>query len=132
MYHHERRCSPSSALLFCKSRCSKFAILYVAFLLLIKLSTCQLVPSSQNSTRQTTSSNETFPSNALKEYVIYSIVEGPSQDSDNERIRLHLEMLLAPVYVEEYGGDHTGVEFWHVKMNDLQRTAFVIANPKVG
>lgn len=53
-------------------------------------------------------------------------------DSENEKIRLHLGMISAPANVQEYGGDHTGVEFWRVKMNDIQRTAFMSANPKVG
>lgn len=41
-------------------------------------------------------------------------------------------MLLGPADVQEYGGDYTGVEFWRVKMNDMQRTAFKSANPLVG
>ena len=70
-------------------------------------------------------------SNPLKEYVIYSSVEGPTRDTDNERIRLHLGMVLAPAHVQEFGGDYTGIEFWRVMMSDTQRAAFVGANPTV-
>ena len=75
--------------------------------------------------------NLSAPSNALKEYVIYSFVEGASANDQNEAIRAHLGMMLAPVNVQEYGGDYTGVEFWHVKMNDVQRASFSSVNPKV-
>ena len=71
------------------------------------------------------------PSNSLKEYVIYSSVEGSTQDIDNERIRLHLGMILSPADVQEFGGDYTGVEFWRVVMSDTQRTAFSSAIPNV-
>ena len=75
--------------------------------------------------------NTSSSSNALKEYVIYSFVEGASANDQNEEIRAHLGMMLAPVNVQEYGGDYTGVEFWHVKMNDMQRASFSSVNPKV-
>ena len=75
--------------------------------------------------------NASASSNALKEYVIYSFVEGTSAHDKNEAIRAHLGMMLAPVNVQEYGGDYTGVEFWHVKMNDMQRASFSSVNPKV-
>ena len=75
--------------------------------------------------------NTTASSNALKEYVIYSFVEGASANDQNEEIRAHLGMMLAPVNVQEYGGDYTGVEFWHVRMDDKQRASFSSVNPKV-
>ena len=75
--------------------------------------------------------NTSASSKALKEYVIYSFVEGASAKAQNEEIRSHLGMMLAPVNVQEYGGDYTGVEFWHVKMNDVQRAAFSGVNPRV-
>ena len=75
--------------------------------------------------------NVSASSNAFKEYVIYSFVEGDSANDQNEEIRAHLGMMLAPVNVQEYGGDYTGVEFWHVKMSDMQRASFSSVNPKV-
>ena len=75
--------------------------------------------------------NTPASSNALKDYVIYSFVEGSSANDQNEEIRAHLGMMLAPVNVQEYGGDYTGVEFWHVKMSDMQRVSFSSVNPKV-
>ena len=75
--------------------------------------------------------NASASSNALKEYVIYSFVEGTSANDQNEEIRAHLGMMLAPAHVQEYGGDYTGVEFWHVKMSDVQRVSFSSVNPKV-
>ena len=111
---------------------SKFTLLLVALQLLNALSSGQLVvPSAQESPEQSSPSNKSLSSNALKDYVIYSVVDGSSRDADNERIRLHLGMILAPADVQEYGGEYTGVEFWRVKMSDMQRTAFVSANPKV-
>ena len=110
----------------------KLALLLVLLQLLNVLVSGQLVvPSSQGSPPQSSPSNESLSSNALKDYVIYSVVDGPSRDTDNERIRLHLGMILAPADVQEYGGEYTGVEFWRVKMSDMQRTAFARANPKV-
>lgn len=76
--------------------------------------------------------NTSTSSDALKTYIIYSFVDGPSIDSKNEEIRLHLEMMLSPVDLQEYGGGYTGVEFWRVKMTDMQYTAFTSANPRVG
>ena len=70
-------------------------------------------------------------SNPFKEYVIYSSVDGSAPDIANERIRLHLGMILSPADVQEFGGDYTGVEFWRVVMSDTQRTAFASANPSV-
>ena len=113
-----------------KCLCSKLNIVFFALVVLLNtLSSSQLVPSSHVSSRQTLPSNTS--SDAIKEYVIYSIVEGSSQDSDNERVRLHLGMILAPTDVQEYGGEYTGVEFWRVIMSDTQRVAFMSANPKV-
>ena len=110
----------------------KFALLIVLLQLLSALARSQLVvPSPQGSPAQSLPSNESLSSNALRDYVIYSVVDGPSRDTDNERIRLHLGMILAPADVQEYGGEYTGVEFWRVKMSDMQRTAFARANPKV-
>ena len=128
-----RSCSPRRpSSLVRENVSSKFTILLVALQLLSALSSGQLVvPSSQGSPTQSSPSNETLSSNALREYVIYSVVDGPSRDTDNERIRLHLGMILAPADVQEYGGEYTGVEFWRVKMSDMQRTAFASANPKV-
>ena len=128
-----RSCSPRCpSSLVRENVSSKFTILLVALQLLSALSSGQLVvPSSQGSPTQSSPSNETLSSNALREYVIYSVVDGPSRDTDNERIRLHLGMILALADVQEYGGEYTGVEFWRVKMSDMQRTAFASANPKV-
>ena len=94
--------------------------LVVAFLLLGLSSGDQPVPHVS-----------TTPSNSLKEYVIYSSVEGSTQDTDNEKIRLHLGMILSPADVQEFGGDYTGVEFWRVVMSDTQRVAFASAIPNV-
>ena len=111
--------------------CSNLTLLLVALQLLNAISSGQLVvPSAQDSPEQSLPSNN-LSSNALRDYVIYSVVDGPSRDADNERIRLHLGMILAPADVQEYGGEYTGVEFWRAKMSDTQRTAFVSANPKV-
>ena len=41
-------------------------------------------------------------------------------------------MILSSADVQEYGGAYTGVEFWRAKMSDIQRVAFMSANPKVG
>lgn len=109
---------------------SKLNVVIVALVVLLNtFSTGQLVLSSRGTSKQTLPSNTS--SDALKEYVIYSIVEGSSQDSDNERVRLHLGMILATTDVQEYGGEYTGVEFWRVIMSDTQRVAFMSANPKV-
>ncbi len=106
--------------------------LVVALFLLNNISLGQNIPSSRAFPNQALSSNTLASSNALKEYVIYSFVEDSSADSENDRIRLHLGMILAPTDVREYGGDYTGVEFWRVMMSDMQRTAFANANPRVG
>ena len=127
-------CLPSFLFLVGGNAYLNFALLLVALQLLNAISSGQLVvpsvPSAQESPVQSLPSNNSS-SNALREYVIYSVVDGPSRDADNERIRLHLGMILAPADVHEYGGAYTGVEFWRVKMSDMQRTAFVSANPKV-
>lgn len=113
-----------------KCLCSKLNIAIVALVVLLNtFSSGQLVPSPHGSSNQKLPSNTS--SDAIKEYVIYSIVEGPSPDSDNERVRLHLGMILAPTVVQEYGGEYTGVEFWRVIMSDTQRAAFMSANPRV-
>ena len=110
----------------------RFILLLLALQLFITISSGQLVvPSTQGSPEQSAPFNTSLSSNARKEYVIYSIVDGPSPDADNENIRLHLGMILAPADVQEYGGGYTGVEFWRVRMSDMQRTAFASANPKV-
>ena len=126
-------CSPRLPSFFLgENAYSRFALLLVALQLLNALSSGQLVvPSAQETPEQSAPSNESFSSNALKDYVIYSVVDDPSRDHDNEMIRLHLGMILAPADVQEYGGEYTGVEFWRVKMSDMQRTAFATANPKV-
>ena len=127
-----RRCLPRLPSFLVRGNAySNFALLLVALQLVNAISSGQLVvPSAQESPEQNLPSNNSS-SNALREYVIYSVVDGPSRDADNERIRLHLGMILAPADVQEYGGEYTGVEFWRVKMSDTQRTAFVSANPKV-
>ena len=104
----------------------------VALILMNTHSGGQLIPSSQAMQISSVPSNTSLSANALKVYVIYSFVGGPSPDAENEKIRLHLGMMLYPADVQEYGGDYTGVEFWRVKMNDIQRTALTSANPKVG
>ena len=106
--------------------------LVVALLLLNNISLGQVVLPSRAFPNQALSSNTSPSLNNVKEYVIYSFVEGSSADSENDRIRLHLGMILAPTDVREYGGDYTGVEFWRVMMSDMQRTAFMSANPRVG
>ena len=128
-----RSCLPRlPSLLIRENAHSKFTLLLVVLQLLNAISSGQLVvPSAQESPEQSSPSNKSLSSNALKDYVIYSVVDGSSRDADNERIRLHLGMILAPADVREYGGEYTGVEFWRVKMSDMQRTAFVSANPKV-
>ena len=111
---------------------TRFALFLVALQLLNAFSSGQLVVlSPQGSSEQSSPSNESLSATTLREYVIYSVVDGSSRDADNERIRLHLGMILAPADVQEYGGGYTGVEFWRVKMSDTQRTAFARANPKV-
>ena len=131
MYTETGCCRLFSAASVYRNLDSKCTLLIVALVLLNSLSSGQLVPSSHGSPEPTSRSNASLSSNGLKEYVIYSVVEGSSRDSDNERVRLHLGMILAPSEVHEYGGDYTGVEFWHVRMTDMQRSAFVAANPKV-
>ena len=119
------------AFLFQETHLTKFtSCVIIALILLSTPSGGQLI-SSQVLQNQSLPSNTVLSSNSLKEYIIYSVIEGSSQESDNERIRLHLGMILAPVDVQEYGGHYTGVEFWRVIMNDVQRTAFVSANPRV-
>lgn len=123
-------CFPS--FLVRKNGYSKFALLLVSLQLLNALASGQLVvPSPQASSAQSSPFNESLSSNALKDYIIYSVVDGPSRDTDNERVRMHLGMILAPADVQEYGGEYTGVEFWRARMSDMQRTAFARANPKV-
>ena len=132
MYTKGNSSHPFWAFLFQEIHLSKFtSCVIIALILLNTPSDGQLIPSSQVLQTQSLPSNTVLASNSLKEYVIYSVIEGPSQESDNERIRLHLGMILAPLDVQEYGGYYTGVEFWRVTMNDMQRTAFVSANPKV-
>lgn len=104
----------------------------VALILMNTTSGGQLIPSSQAMQSSSVPSNTSLSANALKVYIIYSFVGGPSPNAENEKIRLHLGMMLYPADVQEYGGDYTGVEFWRVKMDDIQRTAFTSANPKVG
>ena len=131
MYTNEGYHRPSLASSLNKCLYSKLTILIVALVLLNTLSSGQVVPSAHGSQKQKLPSNTLLPSNAPKEYVIYSVVEGSSLDSENEKIRLHLGMIIAPVDVQEYGGEYTGVEFWRVRMSDTQRVAFMSANPKV-
>lgn len=126
---------PQLALLFHGSPCSRFSIVItVALVLLITTSGGQLIPSSQAAGQPSLQSNKSLSSSVpkdLKDYVIYSFMESPSSDSENEKVRLHLGMMLAPADVQEYGGDYTGVEFWRVAMNDIQHAAFTSSNPRV-
>ena len=132
MYTNGNSSHPFRMFLFHESHLSKFtSCVIIALILLCIPSGGQFLPSSHVFQNQSLPSSAVLSSNSLKEYVIYSVIEGSSQDSDNERIRLHLGMILAPVDVQEYGGYFTGVEFWRVIMNDMQRTAFVSANPRV-
>ena len=132
MYTNKNYLCSWLAFMFHERLCSRFRILMaVTLILLSTTSDGHLVP-SQAVRRPSLRSDSSLSSNALREYIVYSLVEGPSMDSENEKIRLHLGMISAPADVQEYGGDHTGVEFWRVKMNDIQRTAFMSANPKVG
>lgn len=125
MFTNERR--PRSCLvpLFHKRLYLRFSISIIVALNLLNTS-------SQAFEQLPAPSNTLLSTNALKVYVIYSFVEGLSAHSENEEIRLHLGMILAPADVQEYGGDYTGVEFWRVKMSDFQRTAFGSAIPRVG
>ena len=108
-------------------------VLLVALLLLNTLShSSQLIPSSRPFQGPSLRSNTSLSSNDLKIHIIYSFVEGSSPDSENEKIRLHLSMILALPDVQEYGGHYTGVEFWRVKMNSVQRTALMSVFPRVG
>ena len=130
MYTNKSRPRPCLALLFLDRVPSSFGIFGIVVLILLSTpSVAQLIPYSR---ALPVHSNASLSSNALKTYVIYSFVEGPSPDSENERIRLHLGMILGSTDAEEYGGDYTGVEFWRVRMNDVQRAAFLIAIPRVG
>ena len=132
MYTNKSYSRPCLAFSSLEDLYSKFTVLTVAALVLLStLSSAQVIPSSRGLQKQTLPSDTSPSSNALKEYVIYSVVEGSFQDSDNEKIRLHLGMILGPADVQEYGGEYTGVDFWRVKMSDMQRTAFVSANPRV-
>lgn len=103
----------------------------IVLLILYTVSSGQLIPPHQALRDIPLVSNTSTSSNALKTYIIYSFVDGPSLDSKNEEIRLHLEMMLSPADLQEYGGAYTGVEFWRVKMTDMQYTAFTSANPRV-
>ena len=103
----------------------------IALVILNTVSNGQLIPPPQALRDLPLPSNTSTSSNALKTYIIYSFVDGPSLESKNEEIRLHLEMMLSPVDLQEYGGEYTGVEFWRVKMTDIQYTAFTRANPRV-
>ena len=104
----------------------------IALVILNVVSSGQLIPPPQALRDLPLPSNISTSSNALKTYIIYSFVDGPSFDSKNEQIRLHLEMVVSPVNLQEYGGEYTGVEFWRAKMTDVQYTAFTSANPRVG
>ena len=127
-----KKFSLSSALAFHAELYSKsMKRIIVALILLSAVSNGQGIPASLALQNESGSSITALPSNGLKEYIIYSFIEGASQDADNSKIRLHLGMILAPTEVNEYGGDHTGVEFWHVVMTDIQRTAFRSAIPRV-
>ena len=107
-------------------------VLLVALLLLDTFTSSQLIPSPQPFQEPSLRSNTSLSSNDLKVYIVYSFIEGSFPDSRNEKIRLHLSMILAPADAQEYGGDYTGVEFWRVKMNNMQRTALMSAFPTVG
>ena len=117
---------------FYESVGSRFGILLLVALILIDtLSGGQLTPSSRAFQKPPVLSNTSLSSKAVKTYIVYSFVDSPSLDSENEKIRLHLGMILAPADVQEYGGYYTGVEFWCVKMNDMQRAALMSAFPRV-
>ena len=133
MYTNKSYSRPCSALSPREDLYSKFTVLIVAALVVLGTlsSSAQFVPSSRGLQKRSLPSDTSASSNALKEYVVYSVVEGSFQESDNEKIRLHLGMILGPADVQEYGGDYTGVDFWRVKMSDMQRAAFVSANPRV-
>lgn len=105
--------------------------LAVGLLLLNTSSSSHLIPSPRAYQQQSVPSNTSLSSNHLKEYIIYSFITGISPVSRNERIRAHLGMILSPADVQEFGGEYTGVEFWRVIMSDMQREAFVGANPNV-
>lgn len=109
-----------------------FSIFIIITLILMNsTSNGQLIASSQVPQVSSVPFNTSLSTNALKDYVIYSVVAGPSPSSENEKIRSHLEMILAPALLQEYGGDYTGVEFWRAKMSDLQRAVFARACPRV-
>ena len=132
MYASNRRAGPCLVLPWLQFICSSFnTAMIVALIFLHSLSDSHVIPSSQALQKHSLPSNTTLSENALKVYIIYSFVQGPSSDTENEKIRLHLGMLLAPTDVQEYGGEYTGVEFWRVKMSNVQRTAFASAIPRV-
>lgn len=132
MYAKGSHSRPCLALFVHECVCPSFSIVFIITLILLNASSNgQLIAFSRASQESSVPSNTSLSTNALKDYVIYSVVEGSSPGSANENIRSHLEMILAPAYLQEYGGDSTGVEFWRVKMSDLQRAVFVRAYPRV-
>ena len=112
-------------------RSSKIYYIIVALILLNTISEGQGIPASLTLQNETLTPTTSQSANDLKEYIIYSFVDGASPDSENDRIRLHLGMILATTEVKEYGGKYTGVEFWHVVMSDMQLRAFTSAIPRV-
>ena len=132
MYAKGSHNRPFFALTFNEWLCPSFRLFIVVVLILLNVpSNGQLIETSSASQESSVPSQSSLSTNALKYYVIYSVVEGPSPASENENIRSHLEMILAPAYLQEYGGDYTGVEFWCAKMSDLQRAILVRAFPRV-
>ncbi len=127
---HSRTCLPISSH---ESLGSRFrVVLLVALLLLNTFSHSQLISSPQPFQDPSLRFNRSLSSNDLKVYIVYSFIGGSFPDSRNEKIRLHLSMILSPADAQEYGGHYTGVEFWRVKMNNMQRTALMSAFPTVG
>ena len=109
-----------------RSYCSELSLLII-----LALSLFRSLTAAQNVSSLHALQNISLPSKAPRVYVIYSFVEGTASDSENEKIRLHLGMILAPADVQEYGGDYTGVEFWRVKLDEVQRNAFLQGIPFV-
>lgn len=132
MSHKEKSSSPSSGFSFHNAyHSSNIYLILIALILLNTISEGQGIPASLTLQNETLTPATSQPANDLKEYVIYSFVDGASPDNENDRIRLHLGMILAATEVKEYGGVHTGVEFWYVVMTDMQLRAFTSAIPRV-
>lgn len=79
------------------------------------------------------SQNISTPANEVKEYIVYSSIGYPYSASENDKMGNSLVEILGTLKVRQCGTPEsfTGIEFWLVQMDNLERLEFLKDLPDV-